>query len=264
MTAAQEKPVGSRPYSRMKGAEPSVTTILGMLDKPGLSWGAAKETALFAVHHQADWAGLDTQAAVDKLRRHHRGVWDSKAAVGSVVHAVNESWITGEVYDVPEDMQAKVEPYIEGLHKFWKDWNPSDFRTEDVVRRPGTYIGTRDLVGNLGFDKCLLDLKSTAELDPEKGIYTRDWALQLAAYRYATEVVHYKRDDKGKLFVDSVEDNEDVDWCGIVHLRGDGDYTLFQVNADLEVWDTFMSMAQLFQALKETPTSRIITPDMIL
>ena len=261
MTIAQDKPIGARPYSRMRGAEPSVTTILGMLDKPGLSWGAAKETALFAVHHQEEWAGLETSAAVDKLRRHHRGVWDAKAAVGSVVHAVNESWITGEVYDIPEDMVARVEPYVEGLHKFWKDWNPSDFRTEDVVRRPGVYIGTRDLVGNLGWDRWLLDIKTTAELDPDKGLYGKDWALQLAAYRYAPEVVTFKRDPKGKLEIASVEPNEDVDRCGIIHLRGDGEYTLYELDVDAVVYDNFMAMAQLYTALKTEPVPRIATPE---
>lgn len=257
-----QKPVGSRPYARLAANKlPSVTTVLDVLNKPGLSWGAAKETALFAVHHQDEWTHLDPDVAADKLRRHHKGVWDSKAAVGSIVHALCESWITGEVYEIPEDMRERVAPYVAGLAKFWSDFGPSDFRTEDVVRRPCSYIGTRDLVGNLGFDRWLLDIKTTAEQDPTKGLYGKEWALQLSAYRYATEVVHYERNEKGRIVEVSTEPNEEVDRCGIIHLRGDGEYTLYELDCGLDTFDIFMSMAQLYMALKDEPTPKPVSPE---
>ena len=34
-----------------KHTAPSVSAIVGLLDKPGLAWGAARETAVFAVFH---------------------------------------------------------------------------------------------------------------------------------------------------------------------------------------------------------------------
>lgn len=189
--------IPSRPYSRMK-SEPSVTTIIGELNKPGLEWGASKEAAKFAVYGHDEWFGLEDPAAVELIRKHFKGVWDGRAAMGTLVHTVNECWINGESPDleilvkavpswqnqIPEKIE-EADRYVAGLAKFWNDWEPTEFRSEDVVRSPGQYIGTRDLFGRLRGDTYVLDLKTTAEQNAEKGIYGPEWSLQLAAYNHA-------------------------------------------------------------------------------
>jgi hypothetical protein len=267
--------VGSRPYARLK-TEPSVTTVIGELHKPGLEWGASKEAAMYAVYEQAEWSSMDPVDAVDRIRRHFKGVWDGRAAMGTLVHTVNELWIAGQsadlgalVKDVPvwanqlDEKMEEASRYVEGLEKFWNDWEPSEFRSEDVVRQPGQYIGTRDLFGKLRGELCLLDLKTTAQQDAKKGVYGPEWSLQLAAYNAAKEVVIYKRDEKDKIVIDRVEDNEPADHCRIVHLRGDGEYTLFEVEAGIEQYDAFLQLLHLHlwrKAQKEpTPINRTMS-----
>jgi len=81
-----------RPYAKTPGGPPSVTQVLSILSAPGLSWGAARETALYAVHHQDQWSGLRTADAVDSLYKHHRGVWDHRALLGTAIHQINAEW----------------------------------------------------------------------------------------------------------------------------------------------------------------------------
>ena len=120
--------------------------------------------------------------AVDRIRRQFKGVWDGRAAMGTIVHTVNEAWIHGESPDVEALVKAvpsfdnqrseKIEEanrYVDGLEKFWNDWSPTEFRSEDVVRQPGQYIGTRDLFGRLRGELSLIDLKTTAQQDTKKG-----------------------------------------------------------------------------------------------
>ena len=261
----QTDKIPSRPYARLK-SEPSVTTIIGELHKPGLEWGASKEAALFAVYSQDEWQGLEQPAAMELIRRHFKGVWDGRAAMGTIVHAVNEAWIHGDSVDVEamvkevpsfakqvDEKVAEANRYVDGLERFWNDWSPTEFRSEDVVRSPGQYIGTRDLFGRLRGELSLLDLKTTAQQDAKKGIYGPEWALQLAAYNHAKEIVTYRRDEAGKLVVDSVGECEPADHCRIVHLRGDGNYTLFEVEAGPEQYDAFLGLLHLHQWRKTCP-----------
>src|SRR3954471_5463175 len=157
-----------RPYARDPNAPPSVTQIVGELDKPGLSWGAAKETASYAVHHMAAWSDLPSDRAISILYRHHRGVWDHRALVGSAIHEINAQWCQGRavrVLDiiqdirerstlwqrVPEaDLYAELLPMSDGLSQFWLDAKPIPLSWEQVVRYspPGrpelAYVGTLD------------------------------------------------------------------------------------------------------------------------
>lgn len=250
--------------------EPSVTSIISLRAIPGLSWGAAKEVALHAVDWPEKWRHLDRDEAVDYLRRTFQGVWDGRAAMGSAVHAVMQAWVAGETVDLAKlveqmaaDRQAKswlghedwatqmLGSYVEGLEKFWNDHRVQPIGSEEVVRTPGLYIGTRDLLANLGEELWLLDIKTTSELDSEKGIYHQDWAMQLAAYNFATEVVAYEdgagsrpyASAKGRKMEIGTEPNEPADRCGIIHLRGDGDYTLYEVEADHAALDAFLALA---------------------
>jgi hypothetical protein len=264
--------IPSRPYARIK-SEPSVTTIIGELNKPGLDWGAAKETAMHAVYGHDEWFGLEDKEAVEQLRRHFKGVWDGRAAMGTIVHTVNEAWINGEspdvemlVKDTPsfaKEIDRKTEEanrYVDGLERFWNDWSPSEFRSEDVVRQPGLYIGTRDLFGRLRGRTTLLDLKTTAQQDAAKGIYGPEWSLQLAAYNHATERVEYARDLHGKIQVSDVHDNEKASRCGIVHLRGDGNYVLFDVDAGADQFDAFLRLLDVHLWRKSCPNPKPLNP----
>ena len=266
--------MSGRPYSRIGGTEPSVTTIIGdMLGKPGLPWAAARETALFAVHHRDEWSALGAEDAVDLLRRHHRGVWDSRAAMGTAAHAVNEAWCRGETVDLgamvqemaaterqarswagrEDEVVAALDGYVAGLERFWTDWAPETVAVEYVVRTPGAYIGTADWCAVLDGRPLLLDIKTTAQQEGDKGIYHDSWALQLAAYRFGVEAVTYAPDDKGRLAEVGTGAVPETAGAAVIHLRGDGDYALLPLEADRAMHETFLNLAAARARLRALP-----------
>jgi hypothetical protein len=275
----------ARPYARKRNTPPSVTTILDVIGKPGLQHGSAKETATFAVLHPEEWQNLAPDAAIDRLRRHFVGVWSGRAAIGNVVHAVNEAWSWDEdvdLCDVIEKVREKnkslwagassrevadlVGPYVDGLERFWEDCTPTTVQTEEVVRAPEgpcDYIGQRDWVCVIDGERWLLDLKSTANQDAEKGVYADTWRLQLAAYRFAPEVVVY--DAQG--VETATLPNEPVARCGVVHLRGDGAYQLIELRCDEDAHARFLAARALYQWVQtesKKPAPVVVRPELIV
>ena len=277
--------IPSRPYSKVKGSEPSVTTILGVKNTPGLDWAAAKLTAEYAVLEDTwrDTQAGDTAIEIDNLRRYFRGIWDGRAYMGTLVHKVMEGWahdkpvnleaLTREhrPWDRPEVYPTKVhevQEYVQGLMCWWEDHKPTEISTEECIRTGGQYVGTRDMVCTINGQRWLLDLKTTDhKWDPkqpphkQKGVYTDSWALQLAAYRYATEVVTYKWVDgpkKPELILGGGRLNEPVDRCGVIHLRGDSRYTFYEIPVDIDTYDVFLSLIPIYHWLKKPPAPIII------
>jgi hypothetical protein len=259
----------SRPYSR-KRKSVSVTTLVDKLPKDGLMWGAAKETAIFAVQHQSAWRGLDEAEAIERLRTHFRGVWDASADVGTLTHTVNEHWIDGLEMDpadpkhrerlhkakdddtLYDQLLDRMPGYVEGLGKFWQAADPQTIATE-VVLRTGDVIGTTDWITHLpgltdgvrffDSDVWILDVKTTSELDPEKGMYPDAWRPQLFMYATAREVVHFHGTDEVAAW--PMEDCfPRPNRAGILHLRGDGLYQLIEVDI------TAPLLPELVEALK--------------
>lgn len=259
----------SRPYSR-KRKSVSVTTLVDKLPKDGLMWGAAKESAIFAVEHQAAWRDLDRDEAIDRIRTHFRGVWDSSADVGTLCHALNEHWIDGLTIDFDDpkhrtrlhkakdddalykQLLDRLPPYADGLSRFWEYAQPQTIATE-VVLRTGDVIGTADwiaqlpgLTDNVRFfdsDVWILDIKTTSELDPDKGMYPDAWRPQLFMYQHADEVVHFHGTDEVAAW--PLEDCfPRPNRAGILHMRGDGLYQLIEVDTTSPI------LAELVEALK--------------
>lgn len=218
-----------------KHTAPSVTTVLGVLNKPGLPWGAAKETALFAIHHQDEWIGLDVDAAYERLRKHHKGVWNDKANLGSQVHDLALGWARGEAVDVP----GQCEPYMDALEAFYREWRPETIEAERCViyEHPDLgYGGAFDLIATVaGGRRLLIDYKTGADIWPEV-------RAQLAAYRHAPVMGVYNdaRDLVG------TEPTPKVDGCAVLHLHGDGTYALTEVEAGRPEWDFFLACRRVW------------------
>lgn len=269
-----------RPYSYIKGTEPSATTILDLLPKPGLPWGAAKETAMFAVMYPDKWMHLPDDEAVDVLRRHHRGVWDSRAANGTLAHAVNESYCAGEDVDLEklidwtiqndraartwvdrdrDDLIESVLGYVLGLEKWWADFTPAQVASEVVVRWPGLYIGQTDLRCTIDGHDWLIDLKTTGKATEGTGVYADSWTLQLALYGMARESVSYRVDPDPKIKRGwrPVETGTGP-WSkpqryGVIHLRGDEEYTFFELDVNRDVERTALRLARAYHGWKQIP-----------
>lgn len=256
----------ARPYSRKK--TPSITTIIGVMDKPGLSWGAAKETAIFAIQHQDEWSRLEYDDALERLRKHHRGVWDASALVGTMCHAVAEAWSYGREWEAPDDLDDalfdRMGGYVEGLEAFFADAKPQVIATELVVRGhcddpadppndertlepQWPYIGTADWICQIGDDVWLLDIKTTSNLDESKEFYTKEWRLQLGAYRWAEEIVHFHGTEQVAAwpFEECVPRPTRT---GIVHMRGNGGYQLIELDTSIErVFPPLRACAEIHQ-----------------
>lgn len=254
---------GHRPYAKNPNAPPSVTQIINTLDKPGLSWGAAKETAQYAVHHLSKWADLPTSDAVSTLYRHHRGVWDHRALVGSALHEVNAQWCQGNAVSlravvdgirdrsslwkrVPaSELYAELLPMADGLAQWWKDARPEPLSWEEVVRYPReglAYIGTLDWRAQVNGKAVLLDLKTTGNRQAGKGKYWDSWRLQLAAYRYATEAVLYDTGDQECGLMELPE----VEAAAVIHLYGDGHVEFNPVKAGPREHEIFLALRRVY------------------
>lgn len=260
----------TRPYGGKRGGPPSVTTVLAAMAVPGLPWAAAKETAMFAVEKPEEWQGLAPEDAVARLYRHHRGIWDGRAEMGTLVHAVNEAWTWGEEVDLDtlvdgaanRDKKAvkswqgrealvvgDLAGYVDGLERFWCDFSPVTVATEEVVRyrrdKKAIYIGQRDWVAELeGLPgRTLIDIKTTAQQDAEKGWYPESWRLQGAAYRYANEIVDYDAEGNET----GTRPNYTVERFAILHMRGDGDYELVEYRAAGDEHGTFLRLVTVYE-----------------
>ena len=209
---------------------PGVTTIIGDgIPKPALvAWGP-RMVAQFVADHIDELPGmLDSfgyDGFVDMLKRTPYNERDKAARRGTEVHALAEQIVDGEEIEVPEELTGHVDSYID----FLNEWDVRPVIVEGVVvNRRHTYMGTFDLIADLGDGKrWLIDLKTT-----RSGIFG-ETALQLAAYRYAEHVI-----------VDGEEQPmPEVAACAGLWVRADG-YDLHPVDAGPETFRKFLYAQQ--------------------
>lgn len=289
----------SRPYAKVKGGPPSITTVLQAMSKEGLRWGAVRETAIFAVTRRDEWEDLAEAEAITRLAAHHDVKWGGAKAMGTLVHSVNEAWIAGEEVDVAGLIDAEANPpktakgyqpvgvkawkgrehlvladangYIDGLERFWRDFLPETTSTEEVVRHmrgpKAFYTGTRDWIAVVDGKPTLIEIKTSSRApDPDKPgdrLYLEDWRLQLAAQRCASHVVDY--DDEGN--ETGSRPNQRVDRCAVLHLTGDGRYGFWEVQAALDEQAIFLRLVDIYHwwvAGHKTPPALDLKPVLVM
>jgi hypothetical protein len=154
---------------------PSVTTILGIKDKPALVGWAKRETAACAIRNLDVLERMvrsgGPQAAVDWLKRIPDYARDASADLGSAVHAAAEGIARGQAAPVAED----VGPFVAAYRRDFLDvFQPRFLAVEAMVcSERYEYGGTADAFAEIEGEIWLLDYKSGA------GVYP-DTALQLA------------------------------------------------------------------------------------
>ena len=153
---------------------PSVTTILGIKDKPALVGWAKRETAACAVRNLDVLERMvrsgGPQAAVDWLKRIPDYARDASADLGSAVHAAAEAIARGQSGPVAED----VAPFVAAYRRDFLDvFHPRFIAVEAMVcSERYEYGGTADAFAEIDGETWLLDYKTGA------GVYP-DTALQL-------------------------------------------------------------------------------------
>jgi hypothetical protein len=154
---------------------PSVTTILGIKDKPALVGWAKRETAASAVRNLDVLTRMvahgGAQAAVDWLKKIPDYQRDASAELGSAVHAAAEAIARGESGPIDEAVRPFVATY---RRDFLEIFRPRFLALEAMVcSLRYEYGGTADAFAEIEGEVWLIDYKTGA------GVYP-DTALQLA------------------------------------------------------------------------------------
>lgn len=202
---------------------PSITNIIGVLNKPALPRWAAKSVAEQAAAMKTSLPNLEDAEIVDMLKG---APWRSSTRAadrGTTIHAYLETRLQGLT---PKEISGEAARYRKAADAFLEEWNPKPVAIEQTVFGDG-YAGTGDLWAVLGNGAtAILDYKTS------KAIYA-EAALQLAALSYAD------------LLPDGTTLTDPVDEAWVIRIGEDGyeakrvanlEYNYAAFRACLQAW----------------------------
>jgi hypothetical protein len=211
---------------------PSVTTILGIKDKPALVGWAKRETAACAVRNLDVLERMvrsgGAQAAVDWLKRIPDYARDASADLGSAVHAAAEAIARG----VPAPVAEDVGPFVAAYRRdFLEVFHPRFIALEAMVcSERYEYGGTADAFAEIDGETWLLDYKTGA------GVYP-DTALQLGGLARA-QFIGYPSDPTQYPVPFATR-------FGVLHIRPEG-ARLLPVTVNRETVAAFLDARRLY------------------
>ena len=222
---------------------PSVTTIMGVLDKSGPLIGWAKRiTAEAAVDNRDQMAGWVEMAgrdgAISLLTKAASVKRDKAADVGTRVHALAESIARGQRVELTEEER----PFLTAYQRFLEEWKPRYLAAEEmVVSLTHGYGGTFDAIVEMAGDTWMLDTKTS------KGVYP-ETSLQLAAYSRADFI---GRPGDGRRY--SIPP---VTAHGVLHLRPEG-YEVVPYDVTPYTFSAFLAAHALYE-WRETEATKVM------
>ncbi len=230
----------------------SATTLLklGMGTSDALVGWAIKFTNTYALEN-LDVVGplykRDPEAAIKMVGQSRYAKSGKAMARGSELHKAAEALALGQK---PESVDVEALPYVEQYRRFLTEHAPEFLMAEAPVYNPGKfYAGTCDGIMVLQGRRVVFDIKTT-EHGPDSGRSRPPYpevALQLAAYRHATEVgvLSEQRYASGKryyLYDPEVEHLPMPETDGAVCIVvSPYDYTVTPVRTDDEVFLCFIA-----------------------
>jgi hypothetical protein len=149
---------------------PSVTNIIGILDKPALSRWSAKLVAETAYRMRHALPNMEEAEAVDMLKGAPWSKATRAADRGTDIHAYLESRVNGWE---PEPLSGEALRYKQAADDWFDYYTPELVASELTVFHP-RYAGTGDLWCRIDGRMTILDFKTSKAVYPEA-------ALQLAA-----------------------------------------------------------------------------------
>ncbi len=219
-------------FYRIAGRKlPSVTTILGVLNKPALVHWAARTAAGLV---------LDDPQAFDTSAKAAAGIYlarDRAADRGALVHSFAEALSRGAEIDI-EGVPELARGYARAFLSWVAQARPVPLFTEaTVLSDRHEYAGTTDLIAAFPDHKLrLVDFKTGNALYPEV-------ALQMEAYRNCDFIVPHVNGDPGKPIP-----LPPVAETAAVLLREDGTFDYRTLRGDLEV---FLALKRVWHWLGE-------------
>jgi hypothetical protein len=169
-------------YERNGIEYPSVTTILGMLDKPALlGWASNCAVDYIAENMEAIKDPLDVhrgEQVLEQARKAYATKRDDAACFGTQAHHAIEAYING--IDPEEYLKAEQSRNAFMAFKSWEEKNHVEWlETEcEVVSETHGYAGRFDAIARINGHKYLVDFKTS------KGIYD-EMKYQISAYLQA-------------------------------------------------------------------------------
>ena len=166
---------------------PSVTTVLQMLPKDGLSSWMAKKAAEFAVERWEELGTLTPGERLESIRTASEEVSRPAAEKGDLVHDIIDSWMSGRPRD---DDPGQVNSYMNSFIRFLTDTRPRFIENEVCLfSRAYDYCGTADWIAELDGKIVLGDTKSGKAIYPEA-------ALQVSALAHADFILRDNGDEE--------------------------------------------------------------------
>lgn len=239
----------------------SVTTLIGVLDKPALVPWAAIKTAEAAIDKANTWQSILEQdgraEAINYLKNSRfRGKPGERSAkdLGTAVHkACEHAAIHGKFR--PEDTNdPELVPFLRQYRRFLQDYQPEYVAAEVTVFNPQVgYAGTCDAFLNIEGSRFVVDYKTSRESDDARGKPKGPYpevALQLAAYRYATLAAAWRARQseqfKRRYYLLNASERAmavpvpEVDHGLVIYLTPDR-YALHPVRCDEAIFDSFLA-----------------------
>lgn len=255
---------GGRQYRHPNTGEvvPSVTTVLGVLDKPALMNWAVDITAQYAVDNLDVLNRLDRTSAVDLVKGARGRNTKSASEKGTDAHAILEDLGKG----------ASV---LRSEHNGWvldcwdqlnQEFNIEVLEVEPTFWNGGVgYAGSADLVAWVDGELAIVDYKTAGS-----GVYA-ETCMQLCGYAMAPTIIRPNGEE-----IDFQATYGEVQRTYAVWLRPDDEgkyvgpagWSLLPMRYDQEVWRAFQAAAILWRwqtehskgavgkGLNETPMRR--------
>lgn len=204
---------------------PSVTNIIGILDKPALPRWAARETAKAAWSMRQSLDAMGEVEAVDVLKGAPWRRSGRAADRGTSIHAWLECALLGETLPYLEGESLE---YVDAARGWLERWQPVTIATEVTMFAP-TYAGTADALVSIDGEVWLIDFKTSSGLYPEV-------ALQLAALA-----------DCPIAFINGeAREAESIDRLGAVRIGRDGEWEMREIVYPTQSLDGFYAALNLW------------------
>lgn len=244
----------------------SVTTVIGVIDKPALVYWAAEQTALAAIEDLDAWQSIargkggEAEAVKYLTGARFRTPPGQRTAadLGTAVHGLCEQYaLTGTRPEADDECR----PFLDQFDRWLQTAQPTYRAAEVALFHTGyLYAGTCDAFLDIDGTRFIADYKTTRKSFDRSGKpttpYPEQVALQLAAYRHAdlAAVWRPRRTSKFRRRTYLLSPAEraqgvpvpEVDMGLCIHITPEH-CEAFPIRVDQPVFDAFLYAAECFR-----------------